>query len=208
MDSYLRIRPVSPGDAEELLAIYAPYVETTAITFEYEVPSPAEFAERIRRTEERYPYLAAEADGRLLGYAYAGAFVGRAAYDWSCELTIYLARDARKMRLGRQLYTALEQRLAQMGVLNLYACIGWPEAEDEYLTRNSAQFHEHLGFTLEQRLEPVDPLGWGAQPRQSPLQSPLLVVLEPLGRRRQVRPVEEALELGVVPSRAGRHRQP
>lgn len=52
------------------------------------------------------------------------------------------------MGLGRQLYKALEQRLAQMGVLNLYACIGWPEAEDEYLTRNSAQFHEHLGFTL------------------------------------------------------------
>ncbi len=102
----------------------------------------------MRHIMSRYPYLVAEVDGTVQGYAYAGAFVGRAAYDWSCELTIYLACDARKMGLGRQLYTALEQRLVQMGVLKLYACIGWPEAEDEYLTRNSAQFHEHLGFTL------------------------------------------------------------
>ena len=103
---------------------------------------------RLIMEDENSFFLVAEVDGTVQGYAYAGAFVGRAAYDWSCELTIYLARDARKMGLGRQLYTALEQRLAQMGVLNLYACIGWPEAEDEYLTCNSAQFHEHLGFTL------------------------------------------------------------
>ena len=64
----------------------------------------------MRHIMSRYPYLVAEVDGTVQGYAYAGAFVGRAAYDWSCELTIYLARDARKMGLGRQLYTALEQR--------------------------------------------------------------------------------------------------
>ncbi len=131
-----------------LLEIYSYYVQHTAISFEYTTPTQEEFCRRMRHIMSRYPYLVAEVDGTVQGYAYAGAFVGRAAYDWSCELTIYLARDARKMGLGRQLYTALEQRLAQMGVLNLYACIGWPEAEDEYLTRNSAQFHEHLGFTL------------------------------------------------------------
>lgn len=142
------IRDACISDAPRLLEIYSYYVQHTAISFEYTTPTQEEFCRRMRRIMSRYPYLVAEVDGTVQGYAYAGAFVGRAAYDWSCELTIYLARDARKMGLGRQLYTALEQRLAQMGVLNLYACIGWPEAEDEYLTRNSAQFHEHLGFTL------------------------------------------------------------
>lgn len=142
------IRDACISDAPRLLEIYSYYVQHTAISFEYTTPTQEEFCRRMRHIMSRYPYLVAEVDGTVQGYAYAGAFVGRAAYDWSCELTIYLARDARKMGLGRQLYTALEQRLAQMGVLNLYACIGWPEVEDEYLTRNSAQFHEHLGFTL------------------------------------------------------------
>jgi L-amino acid N-acyltransferase YncA len=142
------IRDACISDAPRLLEIYSYYVQHTAISFEYTTPTQEEFCRRMRHIMSRYPYLVAEVDGTVQGYTYAGAFVGRAAYDWSCELTIYLARDARKMGLGRQLYTALEQRLAQMGVLNLYACIGWPEAEDEYLTRNSAQFHEHLGFTL------------------------------------------------------------
>lgn len=83
----------------------------------------------------------------IQGYAYAGSFVGRAAYDWSCELTIYVSPDARKCGLGRKLYEALENKLKDMGILNLYACIGYPETEDEYLTRNSAEFHAHVGFS-------------------------------------------------------------
>ncbi len=74
--------------------------------------------------------------------------MGRAAYDWAAELTIYLDHDARRGGMGRVLYEALADRLKAMGVLNLYACIGYPLVEDEYLTKNSAQFHEHLGFTL------------------------------------------------------------
>ena len=74
--------------------------------------------------------------------------MGRAAYDWACELTIYLDPEVRRKGLGRKLYGELEKRLARMGILNLYACIGYPETEDEYLTRNSAEFHAHLGFAL------------------------------------------------------------
>ena len=117
-------------------------------TFEYDVPSLEEFEGRMRRTMQKYPYLVIERDGRVEGYAYAGPFVGRAAYDWACELTIYLDHDARKHGMGRALYEALADRLQAMGILNLYACIGYPQAEDEYLTRNSARFHEHLGFAL------------------------------------------------------------
>ena len=101
----------------------------------------------MERTMRRYPYLVAEVDGRVAGYAYAGAFVGRAAYDWACELTIYLDPEARKCGLGRALYGAMEKALGAMGVLNLYACIGYPRGgDDEYLSSNSADFHAHLGF--------------------------------------------------------------
>lgn len=102
---------------------------------------------RIRNIMKRYPYIVIERDGKVQGYAYAGPFHSRAAYGWSCEMTIYLDHSMRKSGLGRQIYEALEERLRKMGILNLYACIGYPETEDEYLNRNSAEFHEHLGYT-------------------------------------------------------------
>ena len=141
------IRKATVEDAERLLEIYAYYVKNSAITFEYDVPSLEEFRNRISRTLKKYPYLVLEADGILQGYAYAGAFVGRAAYDNSCEVTIYLDHNAKGRGYGRSLYEALEQDLKEMGVLNLYACIGDPIVEDEYLTKNSEQFHQHLGFS-------------------------------------------------------------
>ena len=98
------IRPAAPEDAPALLAIYAPYVRETAVTFEYEVPTPEEFAGRIRRTLERYPYLTAQCGGEVLGYACAGPFKERAAYGWSVETTIYLRQDQRGRGLGRALY--------------------------------------------------------------------------------------------------------
>lgn len=140
------IRTASADDAEALLGIYAYYVQNTAITFEYDVPSLEEFRGRITNTLRRYPYLCAVRDGRIIGYAYAGPFVGRAAYDWSAEVTIYLDRNAKGRGLGRRLYEALETALRDMGILNLYAHIAYPQAEDEYLTKNSAEFHAHLGY--------------------------------------------------------------
>ena len=141
------IRKARIADADRLLEIYDYYVQNTAITFEYDTPSREEFTGRMERTMKRYPYLVAEADGRIEGYTYAGVFKDRAAYERSCETTIYVARDARKRGLGRMLYESLEAELKAGGILNLYACIAYPEIEDEYLTRNSAGFHEHLGYT-------------------------------------------------------------
>lgn len=140
------IRDAALEDAEHILEIYAYYVENTAITFEYEVPPLAEFRERMKDIMKRYPYFVLEENGRIRGYAYAGAFVGRAAYDWSCELTIYLEPTARKCGFGRRLYEVLEAALKRMGIRNLYACIGYTEIEDQYLNQNSAEFHAHLGF--------------------------------------------------------------
>ena len=89
----IHIRIAEPEDAEALLAIYAPYVEETAITFEYAVPSVEEFQERIRNTLQQYPYLVAEDENGILGYAYAGRFQSRAAYDWAVETSIYIRKD-------------------------------------------------------------------------------------------------------------------
>lgn len=110
------------------------------------VPALENFKNRMLRTMEKYPYLVAEEDGVVQGYAYAGAFVGRKAYEHSCEMTIYIDKAARGRGYGRKLYEALELLLKDKGILNLYACIGDPVEEDEYLTRKSELFHEHLGY--------------------------------------------------------------
>ena len=144
----ITLRDASPGDAGHLLEVYAPYVMKTAITFEYDVPALGEFRSRIARTLERYPYLVALNDGRISGYAYGGSFVGRKAYEHSAEVSIYVAQDSQRQGIGRLLSSELESRLKASGILNLYACIAYPETEDEYLTRNSVEFHGHMGFSL------------------------------------------------------------
>ena len=96
----ITIRTANLDDAAALLAVYAPYVEQTAITFEYEVPSLEEFRGRIAHTLRRYPYLAAEESGEILGYAYTGPFGERAAYSWAVETSIYLRQDVRGQGLG------------------------------------------------------------------------------------------------------------
>lgn len=141
------IREASIADAPRLLEIYDYYVRNTAITFEYDTPSLEEFVARMENVKRRYPYLVIEENGQIEGYAYAGVFKDRAAYDWSCETTIYIDHNERKSGLGRMLYEALEEKLKEIGILNLYACIGYPIEEDEYLTKNSAEFHAHLGYT-------------------------------------------------------------
>ena len=144
----LRIRVAKPEDAEELLDIYAPYVTGTAITFEYEVPSVEEFRARITHVLEKYPYLVAEADGAVIGYAYAGAFKERAAYDWAVETSIYLRKDKKKHGVGRKLYEALEQALNMQHILNVNACIAYPEEEDEHLNADSVRFHKKMGYSM------------------------------------------------------------
>ena len=142
----ITIRTAVRQDAEALLQIYAPYVKNTAITFEYDVPSVKEFAGRISKVLQKYPYLVAEVNGEPVGYAYAGPFKERAAYDWAVETTVYVRENLKKSGIGRALYTALEKELSAQGNLNLNACIAFPETEDEYLTTDSVKFHKKMGF--------------------------------------------------------------
>ena len=142
----IKIRAATSADAEALLTIYAPYVRETAITFELDVPSLEEFASRIARTLERYPYFVAERAGRIVGYAYAGPFKERAAYARSAEVSVYVEGAARRSGVGRALYGALEDELARRGIANLYACIAYQRGEDEFLDLGSVRFHERMGY--------------------------------------------------------------
>ena len=139
------IRPVTVEDAAELAAIYAPYVLETAVTYEYEVPSTEEFRGRIENITKNYPYLAAEEDGVILGYAYASAFHPRAAFHWSAEATVYLKQEGHGRGIGRMLYEALEEILKKQNVQTVIALIADPNPE-------SVAFHEKLGYRVAGRL--------------------------------------------------------
>ncbi len=142
----ITIRNATPEDAEELVKIYAPYVEQTAITFEYEVPSVEEFKRRITSVLEKYPYLIAEIDDEIVGYIYANTFKGRPAYNRTVETSIYVKMGERKKGIGKALYEEMEKRLKQLGILNMNACTTWLETPNSYITHDSPDFHKHLGF--------------------------------------------------------------
>ena len=144
----ITIRIADPQDCRKLLAIYRPYVEHTAITFEYEVPTETEFAGRIAHTLKRYPYLVAQQGDQILGYAYAGPFQERAAYEWAVETSIYVCMDYRQCGIGRKLYENLEQILCRQGIRNVNACIAYTQKEDAHLTNDSVHFHERLGYRM------------------------------------------------------------
>lgn len=147
-ENNIKIRIVTPDDACQLLDIYTPYVLHTAITFEYQPPTIEEFAQRIQKTLTRFPYLAAVQDGEILGYVYASPFHDRPAYDWAVETSIYIRSDCKRMGIGRKLHQALEDVLREQGILNMNACIAYPQTEDEYLTRDSVHFHSRLGYRM------------------------------------------------------------
>ena len=128
--------------------MHRPYVEHTAITFEYDVPDIEEFMNRIKNTKKTYPYLVAEYQGEILGYAYAGAFKERAAYDWAVETSIYVRQNQKRMGVGSLLYEKLEEILKRQGILNVNACIAYPQEEDPYLTKDSVLFHEKFGYSM------------------------------------------------------------
>lgn len=135
----IRIRSAQIEDATDLVAIYAPYVEGTAITFETEVPTVTDFASRIKKTLEKFPYLVAEEEGRVVGYAYASTYKDRAAYDWTVELSVYVAQEARGKGIGSLLYDALEEDLTARGFKNFLACIALPNPA-------SLALHEKRGY--------------------------------------------------------------
>ena len=144
----ITIRPARVSDAPKLAAIYAYYVENTAVTFEYTPPSADEFAERIRTISAQFPFIVAQRGAEIAGYAYVHRYHEREAYMWSVETSVYVANDARRGGVGSALYGALEELLRDQGFLNMYACIASPRGNDAYLTDDSERFHARIGFEL------------------------------------------------------------
>jgi L-amino acid N-acyltransferase YncA len=112
----IKIRKAEREDISQILDIYSYYVTDTAITFEYDVPDKEKFKRRFETVSNKYSYIVAEQNKKIIGYAYADEFIGRKLYD------------------------TIEDILYKMGITNLYACIAVPETEDEYLTGNSLDF--------------------------------------------------------------------
>ncbi len=139
------IRIATTADGEALASIYKPYVEATAITFEVIPPDGEEFARRIAKTMENYPYLVAEEEGKVIGYAYASRYRERAAFAWDAELSVYIAEGHHGKGLGTHFYRSLEAILQKQGVVCLYASV---TADNPA----SVTFHQHLGFTVAGRL--------------------------------------------------------
>jgi L-amino acid N-acyltransferase YncA len=133
------VRPASPKDASACVAIYRPYVENTAITFETSVPAPSEMAMRILASRDTHEWLVLERHDAVVGYAYAHAFNPRAAYQWSAETSIYLTDGHRRAGGGRKLYAQLLRRLTERGYRRAFAGIAQPN-------QASDAFHQSFGF--------------------------------------------------------------
>ncbi len=133
------IRLARGEDAAGCLAIYLPFVEHTAVSFETELPTVATLRGRMEQTLQRMPWLVCERDGAVLGYAYAGGFRSRPAYQWTAETTVYVAEHAREAGVGRRLYGNLLACLRTQGFVNAVALITLPNPA-------SVALHEALGF--------------------------------------------------------------
>jgi L-amino acid N-acyltransferase YncA len=133
------VRVAVVADAEQIAAIYRPYVESTAISFEERPPSADEVAGRIEATLRSHPWLVLDQHGALLGYAYASEHRARPAYRWSADVTIYVADRAHRCGVGRRLYEALLDILRRQGIHNAFAGITLPNPA-------SIGLHEACGF--------------------------------------------------------------
>lgn len=133
------IRLATAADAKEILAIYAPYIRQTSITFETEVPDLDSFSARILHYLDEWPWLVCLINNRIAGYAYASRYRERVAYQWSVECSVYVHDDFLRAGVARALYSSLFAILKKQGFRNVYAVINLPNDR-------SVALHESLGF--------------------------------------------------------------
>lgn len=139
--SEYNIRLIKSEDAETVLAIYAPYILNSNISFEYEVPSLDEFKHRIETVTKDYPWLVCEHEGGIIGYAYGGQHRARTAYKWSVESAIYMAEDHCGKGAGKLLYQELFKLLKEQGFVNVFAGMTLPNEK-------SVRLHTACGFAM------------------------------------------------------------
>ncbi len=139
MPGVISYRIAVPQDSDGILEIYRPYIESTNITFETFVPSSAEFRKRVEDILTQFPYVVAEADGKIVGYAYAAPYRERLGYLWTVELSVYVREGYHGYGIGTHLYARLLDLLRLQGYQNVCSVISWPNPESEKL-------HRHFGF--------------------------------------------------------------
>ena len=145
------IRLADPDtDAAAVAAIYRPSVEDGLASFEVQAPDDVEVARRIRETVVRTPWLVAELDGAVVGYAYAGPHHTRPGYRWSVNVSVYVREDVAGRGIGRALYTDLFDLLRRQGFVNAYAGIAQPNPA-------SVALHEAMGM---RRFATYERVGW------------------------------------------------
>ncbi len=137
----MKLRMAKLTDSAEILDIYKPYILSTTVTFEYDVPTVADFTERVKNISSKYPYVVCEDDGRLLGYCYGTRFMQRAAFGLDAELSVYLKESARGRGIGTALYGAVIEILEEMNIRNMYGLIAYPNEA-------SVKLHEEYGFNM------------------------------------------------------------
>lgn len=142
----LVIRKAEVQDASQIKEIYDYYVLNSAVTFETEAPSLDEMVSRIENVLEKYPYIVATIDNKVVGFTYATPLRNRRAYDISCETTIYIDKDYLNLKIGDKLYTYIFDILRRQNILNIYVCI-----TDS--NEGSILFHEKFGFEVVGRFE-------------------------------------------------------
>ena len=142
MTNEITIRTAREEDAAKLLEIYRPYVEKTAISFEYEVPSEEDFKQRIRSIAAEYPYFVCEMDDQIIGYAYAHRHMERAAYQWNAEISIYIRQGFTGKGLGKKMCQTLIELLRLQGIRNVFSCVTIPN-------ERSAHLHQSMEFSTE-----------------------------------------------------------
>lgn len=135
------IRPVKIDDAEALSIIYKYYVDNFSYSFEYVAPSASEFAGRITEITRKFPFFVCEDNGEILGYAYAHKFRDRKAYQWVCEISIYVKNGCIQKGVGKLLYDNLLPALKKQGFIKAFAVLGCPNEGSEI-------FHQKMGFSL------------------------------------------------------------
>lgn len=142
------IRSATVEDASAVLEIYRPYVDGSVVSFEYEVPSVADIANRISSCLDKYPWLIAEVGGRVVGYSYASEFRSRKAYRFIPEVSVYVSSEAKGKGIAKQLYLDLFDRLKEKGAVAVFAGMTTPNPETE-------RFHEKMGFTFSANFEKI-----------------------------------------------------
>jgi len=135
-----RIRLATPGDGDAVAAIYRSAIDGSPISFETVAPDGAGMAKRIADRLRAYPWLVCEIDGEVVGYAYGAPHRERAAYRWSCEVSVYIDGRHHRRGVGRALYTSVLAILSAQGFINVYAGITLPNP-------SSVGLHEAMGFT-------------------------------------------------------------